>query len=99
MLAAQKYSTLHTAYQGYFDDVVPASAHALPLLGAQGPLGTAEPSGELVQSALTQATQQMMRQFSPAAYIMLTPLEFGILCLAAGIVVGLVVGYSVRGKR
>jgi hypothetical protein len=96
MLTNEPYTTLKSAYLGYFDDVSPASAVSL---GAPGPKPqVAHSPGPMPQNEYKHRQSPFLLELSQRS-ISLTPLEFGILCACSGVALGLVIGQALGRKK
>lgn len=107
MQQRELYSTLRTAYSGYFDDISPPSAVAKPLLGAEK-----KEEKEQQQQQQPDAAPDVLppsrveKKFyygegdddceEDVVYIRLTQLQFALLCMGAGVAVGLIISHRMR---
>lgn len=104
MYQRELYSTLSSAYSGYFDDISPPSAVAKPLLGEAVP----PPPPAVVEDAPSPSVDAPPRKerrvyFEEAddceddiVYIRLTQVQFALLCMGAGIAVGIIISHRMR---
>jgi hypothetical protein len=107
----EKYSTLRTAYSAFFDDVAPASVTAQPMLGAAQQYYADAGAGTLVQhapvapatGAATTTTHVhragvMATTVGDDVHIVLSTVEFGAVCAAAGLAVGMLLALLMMKK-
>jgi hypothetical protein len=102
------FNTLHQAYSGYFDDVSLPSTTATPLgvitstvpqddssVPASAPVKSND-STQVHRRPSTCYIRAGNEEHDRREYIQLTQLQFALLCMAAGVAVGLLVAHRLR---
>ncbi len=92
------FSTLRSAYSGYFDDVSVPSSTAKPLgaVPTASPVTASVASPEVVRApSAVYYHQGGCEEDGAVVYVQLTQLQFALLCMCAGVAVGLLIS---RGR-
>jgi hypothetical protein len=107
------FSTLRSAYAGYFDDISPSSMTAVPLGAVTTTVPQEQhteetPHAEVVHDAECSRHLKVHREpgvyytsttgarDSDQQYIQLTQFQFALLCMGAGVAVGLIISQRLR---